>query len=691
PPSQDDILREDPFAITFQTAGNPTTGFLEKADFSLLTPFKHNVTITGRNVFRVNLFVSGPQTLTYNVQIVDRGGGEIASATFAAPAGGTGQVQGDLVTKTANNRHTFSGVPGNRDFLRLVVVAQQATIDPQNQAGTWTLRYGNEEAASSVRMITEDAVKVAAWTEDEDKRVTTAFRFDTTPNAKNWIRGFFAVKSAFGFSDFDDNPGSGFVDPETGQFEKPREIAPTAELLRGTEGISFTDTEGQVTRVDLVRDSEFSAEEEGLMLYRFDPDFDHIDYQNKTAKPSGPYEIRYRMQFRPDDALHQAPSSLSATAHFAIATAALVFGPYPGESLSHQTSPGRTSTFVLLAKNDGEVYDNLTLELTAVPAALPGWGATLGGPGLKSGNRVELPSKTEGLVTVTIQSPASAKVGDAATYQLRGRSQVDPALQTQPIALIVSLIPEAQARPGAGVIVPGGETSVRAGGTATVPTYLWNKGSGPGDLTMGLLAQDAQGWRNQSLVFAGVERTDKVTVEEIQPGNIVEIGVRVSAVRASAPARTYDIQVNATTADIAEPPVGTIRFRQELTAGFLLRMLSGFNGANTHVVEMNRSVTDPRDVRRDKDIDALDGTWYRLWITNVGASDDTYRVQATNYIEEGGYDQNFTQASSTFQDGRHAWGQRGGAAVQEVGCTTQGCPPMVGYRNQLGEFTDVTT
>ncbi|HLE98007.1 MAG TPA: hypothetical protein VI997_11595, partial [Candidatus Thermoplasmatota archaeon] len=47
--------------------------------------------------------------------------------------------------------------------------------------------------------------------------------------------------------------------------------------------------------------------------------------------------------------------------------------------------------------------------------------------------------------------------------------------------------------------------------------------------------------------------------------------------------------------------------------------------------------------------------------------------------------------SSTFQDGRHAWGQRGGAAVQEVGCTTQGCPPMVGYRNQLGEFTDVTT
>lgn len=684
PPVKDDVGRSSQFAIV----GEVTPGQVpQEARFELQDHLRHKITITGEQPASVHLFINAPPQIDFEIRLEDSTDGtQLATGSYRT-APGDNEIRVPLTLKKDAQdrfRQEVSAATG----LRLVI---RATTDQQGQAlGTWTLFFGNDEAASSVSLITEDALKVAAWTEDEDRRPTTAFKLDRAVNAKNEIHGFFMMKSAFGHQDFDPYPGTGDVDAgRTGEFDIVRETKPRAELWRGGAQVSFTDVVGQRPSVDLVRDDEFSSATEGSVLFRFAPS-DVIKYTNTTAKPAGQYELRVASQFRPDDPTRQSPTTVTARAIFAIANARVALAPWPGESSSHSIAPGRSSTFVFRAQNLGDVFDNMTLELTAIPSPQPGWGATLGGPALKSGGRVELPPGGEGIVTVTVTSPGSANPGDAATYQLRGRSSIDTNLATDPLPLLVSLVPEASTAAGAGVIVPTAATTIRVGTSGEAPVYIWNRGSKPTDLTMHLTAPSVNGWENVTLVYGGLARAP-VTVQEVQPGALVQVGLRAASVLAADAEETYDATVNVTYSGLQDAPRGTVSFVSDGSAGFRLRMLAGFGGATIHTVEMERGSpigNDPRNAGADKD--ALEGTWYRLWITNLGTDADTYSLEATSFVESGGgNDANFTGRVDQ-QITNQNWGDNSdsGADCGNSGLK-QGCPPVLGFRSQSGVFTPI--
>ncbi|MGQ9582524.1 MAG: hypothetical protein ACUVV6_03310 [Thermoplasmatota archaeon] len=195
-------------------------------------------------------------------------------------------------------------------------------------------------------------------------------------------------------------------------------------------------------------------------------------------------------------------------------------------SIAHNCTQGNSTVFYFRTRNTGNIQD--TYDITVEDAGSRGWGFGLSHSG------ITLRSGEERVMTLTVDVPTSAAVGERGEFSVRARSRTDPAVSAGiSCTAVVPAIHELS------LICERNRVSVASGGSAVYELSLRNRGNLQERVE--LAAEGPPGWVARlglsSLIIApGEERALQMTVTPPMSALGGEEGrVRVSAIPAAAP------------------------------------------------------------------------------------------------------------------------------------------------------------
>ncbi len=535
---------------------------------------------------------------------------------------------------------------------QVIVVEISAASTGGSPVATWSLRTNDYAQPSYLELRAENAVKVATWTMNREEKVTHVFRPDSEVKTLNYVTGFFAIKSAFGSADVCCvRASNGTIVNVRPTFNVSSQIAYRSNLT------PYLITRNNLSSVFLERDDTNSTFDDGLVTMRFPARTWDI---NKWPYPRGEFRMETKVNFRPDD----PRASFGFTEHwdFVISSQALLLAPYddddrntqpsPLESLSHDMPAAGSTTFLLTVQNVANFGDNVTLH-PSVTSATPalGWQVRIGGEKVVGGNRIALGPGEQALFTVTLTAPQGTVVGNSALVSLEARSGIDSLSKSKPTTLIghVSDV----VREDVGVVLSRSLERVRPGQDNLFTAYLWNRGTRAANLTMELNQTATPSWT--AVLRDGSLEATKVAVAGIPPGALAPVTIKVRPELTATVGVDHTVRLNATLSRAPTEGPGMERrltFRLLSISQFRVEVLKGIN-SDAHFLEMwcanspeegppqppppeppfaaNLQECDPLG-QPYKD-DAVVGTWFRAWISNLGDIPDRFEVSLVNSAE----------------------------------------------------------
>ncbi|MHB8605376.1 MAG: hypothetical protein ACYDCK_08975 [Thermoplasmatota archaeon] len=492
---------------------------------------------------------------------------------------------------------------------------------------TWTLDVFDSQNPTFLEVRAADAIKAAAWTMDIHGHAKTLFRPNKNPDffIENRIWGYLAVRDAFGLADITNTTSSGTL---------LRDFQPKLHYLRnGTDEFPVPPT--NLTTLDLESDASNTSSDDGRAVYRVQLNELWNFYNQNSKSPPGEYVLRSSGTMRPDDANRQA-ASIAVDWHFVISSESIEIVPFddptttgqqhPLESQSHEVAAGATTTFLVQVLNHGDANDTMTLVPTLVSSQPTfGWSARLGGPDLTNGDQTRVGPQNSTLVTVTVSAPAAATNGQSAIFSLVATSGLDPTVKSTGFTLISTV--SANVVPAAGVIIRNPNAFVRPGVDNIFQVYAWNRGTRTANVTIHLNESPLQHWNTS--IFQGSVEGRAATVSSVPAGDIAPLTLKVDVDVGTTSGSQHNLTLFATQL----PAFGATMqhdmvFTVKPTSTFEVKILNALSGDTRHRLEMECDSAQPlvgcNPGANPVPTDGLNGTFYRIWVTNTGDQTDTY-------------------------------------------------------------------
>lgn len=608
---------DDPRATCpFTAAAAGQTQTAETLTFQTAAPLNRKVTLLGNTSLTYIHKGVIPEGVVVNVQVAS--GATVVASGRIAPTGDD-ELNRFTVPLTLTGNTGRVELQANQT-LRLLLTASVVSdsSNPLNQplpgqAPTWQI----DDTGTALEIRAVDMVRAATWIADETNVVKTLFRplGNETPKGPR-VTGFFALQSALGTVDAE---GPRDLSAQTPRFSiikdgQPREIGP-----------------GGATVLAGVRNDTASVGASGTVVWNFPAG--SVDYR---GFPAGDYTLRVEA-----DHFQGSPIVTGNVKPFQITSQSVRLTTYadsaPGgfsETQAHRVAPGGTTTYILVVNNTGATNDTFAINVTA-PTAGTGFSAVVGGPDVEN-RRVALRPGEAKLVTVTVTAPFGAAQDAQAIHLVNATSILDPSGRSQDITLVTTV--SNQVTREVGVIVPPRDFSIEPGVDTHFPVYVWNRGTRPANASLEVQEVAIEGWTSN--LMQGNLAVKRVILSNIRPGDIAEATLRMNGPLSSGVTR-HDVGLNATSLDasgISTTRVATFTLRA--VTGVTIQVLDAI-GETGHVVEVSGAArTDPaesafcnapsRPVGDCLD-DGIDGTWFRLWVSNTGKITDTFELSADSY------------------------------------------------------------
>lgn len=647
PPGATDLpvsagARTVPYAVG-AGADIPGTNAIAQFRSSRLT---HEVNITGDNALTVQFWVQLPPSsaYTWTVGVRSEGPDELvgtetwtdsdADAHCEEPVDDAPTFVRCVASVKLNQEHNRRFDFRENSRIRVDIQAAAPAGDLPVNLATWGLRIGDPDRPTFLELRAENAVKAATWTADKDSIVSKVFRPVYKKDVYNRVDAFFAIKSAFGSNDI----------CAVENFPDACPLA-DAQISWRANRTAYPVGLANLTHIDLEPDDN-STDDQGIVAWRFPKELWDI---GRWPFPSGEFTLESSFRIRRNDPAQA--ENVRAKWDFVISTQQITLKPYddadsatqptPLERQDHELAPGGTTTFLVLARNDGRSHDNLTLRVdlrSAQPAF--GWQARVHGPRLTGANLLPVAPGAEELFLVTISAPAEAQAGQSAVFTVTATSTIDPQVKSNLYAVIATV--SNTVREDVGVVVRDPVQRVRPGLDNDFTAYVWNRGNRPANLTMTLREVTTEGW---NATLAGSADRYRFTATSVPPGDIYPITVRVRPDSDLSIGSDHNVTLNVTRAAGGGPGAEAgMSFRLTSFASFRLEVLRGINNDDRHYLEMacpeppSPSPTwipycsdDSGDPAYQND--SVQGTYFRFWITNTGDVSARYEWSADDARE----------------------------------------------------------
>lgn len=656
------------------------------------TGLRHGVTIRGANAVNVLLYVQAPPRLEYTVSLYDKfGAGKelVAEGKLQETNPGVGNLDERTISialalTQGRTAYTFD----SRDKPSIEITARSPDLSalPVN-AGSWTLIYDERDHASRVDLVATNALKVATWTQTrvsqatDEAKVLSLFRNYTGRSDfanrveqnrfLHQIEGRYVVRSAFGLADVRNMAPTGEI---LGPDKQPVKINPWSPYNGACAG------RAAVESIPMVLVS--ANEDEGTRTFRFQRSTDtgapaclFYDYWllNRTADgkaAGGSYVLRAKALYRPSTA---AGKDTLAAWPFQVSAINVQLRTFShdgaAEVTSHPLVRGTATQFLLDLRNGGAANDTIKLTVSLVSQSVPGNAGEFSvdsvvpmfgdvqQPGV---NQFRLGPGNRTVIAVSIRAPNVA--GASATYKVEAESQTDPqadsakqsvVLTAGPTATdatsLATAVPLSQALHQPRIIVQKAEEIVPGFTPRTYSAFVWNRYVLPQDIAVGLVRSNHTGWSVNLL--ANGRSTPSLTMTQLPPGGVTGLNYLVTPARGAADTEDVELRATLIGAGTIEVDKETIRFLSRPLEAFEVKIL-GDAGTAQHFAE----VTDPSGTLAGND--ALDGSWYRVWITNNAGSQRTFRVSATLTEDPAPTQAEAQAAPNAFQTGNAFIGHR---------------------------------
>jgi len=666
-------------------------------------PLQHDVNITGADAIETRLWVRARPTdasnpLTWTITLTSTTEAtEFAKVTWLdngldRPPGSANQpflwLQKIRIRDGLNDHVTISA--GAQIRMEITVTDPLAGIN----AGSWSLHYQAQKYPSSLKLQTANALKAMVFTTDSKDFVSTFFKpLAAGPGVNNTVQFHLALKDAFQSAigptqasspTFAVDPGVTWtrgVDLECTGAACPHARAlpsPIVQVFFGGAPIPVA-SDGR-TSLAFEQNGRATNPAAGGYVWRSAGATPWLDLSNA---PSGVYTVKALFPaLRGDDYINpqnqvnlRIPDWTFAVARQTVSIAPFddPTTPVPDESTSHDVAPGSATTFVMAAKNLGGVWDNLTLRLTEITATGTGWSASVSGPSLIGSSRVMVgPGRTE-LVFVRIQPPPGAGHGANAAFRLEAESVNDPSAKASTI--LVTSVSNA-ARRDLGLLIRNPDEAILPGTGINVTLWAWNRGTTPANLSVQTSVNPDANY-HVSLAQGG-KNVSRAVLQNVEPGAAAPVTLRMGVNRTvPSNAGPYRVDVNVSflegTGSAITKPINITLLNQP---GFTIRILNGIGASPTRKLEMwcpdqsvgptqggsleancppgnpnalppDTQVVEFRQPNSQPDFrDFVEGTWWRVWLTNTGAGRDTFTITPPNGLPNNRFENGCTVDSN---------------------------------------------
>lgn len=533
--------------------------------------------------------------ITLNIK-VEAGNRLIGSTSFTANGANSYDVQ------IRFEKNEVINIPKG-DPIRLILQGSATDSDGLlTQQPTWSV----SDQGSRLVIRSSDSLRAATWTQNKDGSVQSLFKpypdkTNVPPEGIPRIVGYFAVQSAFGIGDAN---GYGAL--------------PQFTLERGGQAVPVGPNENGI--IPATYDQAVSQASEGRAVWRFAAE--NLDYRGLNP---GEYNLTVNMPFHQGGAfrfgtlarIFLSAQSVSLSAYDDNDPSTF---PSPLESLAHEMPPGGTTTFLLLVNNTGSVNDTFRMDGTLVSSDPVGWSGAIGGAGVTD-QTIRLAPQESKLVTFTLTAPPGAGVGASAIFQITATSTLDPTAKTTPLTVIATV--SNTVRHEVGIIGPSKQLQVIPGEEARTPIFVWNKGTRVANLSLEIATPPAPGWSEDLL--AGELAVKRVVLSNVRPGDVVRVDMRVTST-SNQPDITREVSLNATSLDASGVAVDSlVRFVLKPVSSVRVDVLNTIGNIG-HFVEVSGSQVRCTVSTVCAD-DGVDGTWFRVWITNTGKRGDVFDIR----------------------------------------------------------------